>query len=56
MKAMKKKMFIPRRKADHFVSRIENIPEETCIPTEEVLVRILVRIYTERRRTSNVPA
>ena len=56
MDVMKKKIFIPRKRTTHVPCRIEDLDQRAQIPLEAVLIKVIARIYRERRPLTDEPA
>lgn len=55
MEVMKKKIFIPHKRTIPVSFRIEELDQRVQIPLEEVLVKVIARLY-RKGRPSNEPA
>lgn len=56
MEVKKVKFRIPRKKSTSVSCRIEGLNRKDQIPLEEVLVKVIARIYHERRHLTDEPA
>ena len=56
MDVMKRKIVIPRKRTSPVPFRIEALDQRAQIPLEEVLVKVMARLYRERRPLTDEPA
>lgn len=53
METQKSRLFIPRKKAEMLSCRIEGLEKIEDVPVEDTLLKILARVYYERRAHQN---
>ena len=56
MDVMKRRILIPRKRTSPVPCRIEDLDQRTQIPLESVLIKVIARLYRERRPLSDEPA
>ena len=49
MKTMKRKLFIPRKSTNGILCRVEDMGQIVEVPIEKAILKVLARLYSERR-------